>query len=114
MVRSAHYFGFERKIGRGRAILAIRLVSGVRTSNTLQLENLQDLYVHELKTYTATLSDELRTPLTPAMQRKAFGSDLPNTVLGPTFVSFSMPLMARSEPCLILRDQRRLSQATLL
>ena len=30
-------------------ILAIRLVSGVRTSNTMQLETLQDLYIHELK-----------------------------------------------------------------
>jgi ferritin-like metal-binding protein YciE len=44
-----HYFGFERKIGRYRAIRAIRLVSGVRISNTMQLETLQDLYVHELK-----------------------------------------------------------------
>jgi ferritin-like metal-binding protein YciE len=48
-VRIAHYFGFERKIGRGRVILAIRLVSDVRISNTMQLETLQDLYVHELK-----------------------------------------------------------------
>jgi ferritin-like metal-binding protein YciE len=48
-VRIAHYFGFEWKIGRGRVMLAIRLVSGVRISNTMQLETLQDLYVHELK-----------------------------------------------------------------
>jgi ferritin-like metal-binding protein YciE len=49
MVRIAHYFGFERKIGHFRGILAIRLVSALRISNTMQLETLQDLYVHELK-----------------------------------------------------------------
>jgi len=49
MVRIAQYFGLERKIGRCRTVLAIRLVSGVRISNTMQLETLQDLYVHELK-----------------------------------------------------------------
>jgi ketol-acid reductoisomerase len=44
MIRIAHSFGFERKNGRGRPILVIRLVSGVRIPNTMQLETLQDLY----------------------------------------------------------------------